>query len=131
MNDQRNVIYSQRRDILLADNSYDFFKRNMEESVYNTLDLVQNYDDDELKLKESLKDELKKNLGIVIKDITSHEKEEIKKVMRNISRVLDEKIEQIGHSNFNLIIKQIIIQVLDQQWKLHLLALDNLRQGID
>ena len=50
--------------------------------------------------------------------------------MRNISRVLDEKIEQIGHSNFNLIIKQIIIQVLDQQWKLHLLALDNLRQGI-
>ena len=131
MNDQRNVIYSQRRDILLADNSYDFFKEIMEESVYNTLDLVQNYDDDELKLKESLKDELKKNLGIVIKDITSHEKEEIKKeVMRNISRVLDEKIEQIGHSNFNLIIKQIIIQVLDQQWKLHLLALDNLRQGI-
>ena len=62
MNDQRNVIYSQRRDILLADNSYDFFKEIMEESVYNTLDLVQNYDDDELKLKESLKDELKKNL---------------------------------------------------------------------
>ena len=33
-------------------------------------------------------------------------------------------------NNFNLILKQLIIQVLDQQWKQHLLSLDNLRQGI-
>ena len=40
------------------------------------------------------------------------------------------KISLIGSSNFNLIIKQLTNQVLDQQWKQHLLALDNLRQGI-
>ena len=32
--------------------------------------------------------------------------------------------------NFNLILRQLTVQVLDQQWKQHLLSLDNLRQGI-
>ena len=36
----------------------------------------------------------------------------------------------IGKENFSLIQRQILVQVLDQQWKAHLLALDQLRQGI-
>ena len=36
----------------------------------------------------------------------------------------------IGRENFSLIQRQILVQVLDQQWKAHLLALDQLRQGI-
>ena len=36
----------------------------------------------------------------------------------------------IGSTNFSLIQKQLIVQILDQQWKAHLLGLDQLRQGI-
>ena len=43
---------------------------------------------------------------------------------------LDKKIDMIGESNFSMIQKQIIVQILDQQWKTHLLGLDQLRQGI-
>ena len=43
---------------------------------------------------------------------------------------IDKKVSLVGSNNFNLILKQLIIQILDQQWKQHLLSLDNLRQGI-
>ena len=36
----------------------------------------------------------------------------------------------IGKENFSLIQRQILVQILDQQWKAHLLGLDQLRQGI-
>ena len=43
---------------------------------------------------------------------------------------LEKKISLVGSDNFNLILRQLTVQVLDQQWKQHLLSLDNLRQGI-
>ena len=45
-------------------------------------------------------------------------------------KMLDNKVNLIGRENFSLIQRQILVQVLDQQWKAHLLALDQLRQGI-
>ena len=53
-----------------------------------------------------------------------------KEISNNVKEILQTKIEKIGIDNFNIILKQLIIQVLDQQWKQHLLSLDNLRQGI-
>ena len=47
-----------------------------------------------------------------------------------ISAKLNNKINLIGKENFSLIQRQILVQVLDQQWKAHLLGLDQLRQGI-
>ena len=43
---------------------------------------------------------------------------------------MEKKIALVGNDNFNMILRQLTVQVLDQQWKQHLLALDNLRQGI-
>ena len=49
---------------------------------------------------------------------------------KEISYKLDNKIHLIGRENFSLIQRQILVQILDQQWKAHLLGLDQLRQGI-
>ena len=47
-----------------------------------------------------------------------------------ISDKLKKKIDLIGKESFSLIQRQILVQILDQQWKSHLLGLDQLRQGI-
>ena len=40
-----------------------------------------------------------------------------KEISNNVKRKYETKIEKIGIDNFNIILKQLIIQVLDQQWK--------------
>ncbi|MBF96700.1 MAG: Protein translocase subunit SecA [Alphaproteobacteria bacterium MarineAlpha9_Bin4] len=131
MNDQRSVIYSQRKDILNTKSSYDFFLEIMEETVSNIIEFSVIDEQDEENHKKKITSELKNNLGLLIKNIRSNDKESIKKeIIQNIKHILENKISQIGIDNFNFILKQLIIQVLDQQWKQHLLSLDNLRQGI-
>ena len=51
-------------------------------------------------------------------------------IVSEINKKIDEKIILIGKENFSSIQKQLIVQILDQQWKAHLLSLDQLRQGI-
>mgnify|MGYP001293014349 FL=1 len=51
-------------------------------------------------------------------------------LLKGIHNRLQLKVDLVGHKNFSLIQKQLIVQVLDQQWKSHLLNLDQLRQGI-
>ena len=43
---------------------------------------------------------------------------------------INDKINTFGEENMNKIEKQIMLQVVDQNWKEHLLQLDQLRQGI-
>ena len=131
MNDQRNVIYTQRKDILKAKNSYEFFIEIMEETINSIIEASINDNEQGKNYKEDIKNEIKNNLGILITDIVSNDKKNIKKeITNNIISILEKKVNQVGLNNFNLILKQLIIQVLDQQWKQHLLSLDNLRQGI-
>jgi preprotein translocase subunit SecA len=41
-----------------------------------------------------------------------------------------EKLNILGEDNMRLIEKQIMLQIIDQNWKEHLLQLDHIRQGI-
>ena len=57
--------------------------------------------------------------------------EEIKSRILNaaMDRV-KEKLDVLGEDNMRLIEKQIMLQIIDQNWKEHLLQLDHIRQGI-
>ena len=75
--------------------------------------------------------ELKNSLGLLINNISSNDSNSIKKeIFNHVKNILEKKIIIVGSDNFDLIIRQLTVQVLDQQWKQHLLSLDNLRQGI-
>ena len=103
----------------------------MEETINSIIEDSMNDNEQGKNYKEDIKNEIKNNLGILITDIVSNDKKNIKKeITNNIKSILEKKVNQVGLNNFNLILKQLIIQVLDQQWKQHLLSLDNLRQGI-
>ncbi|MEC6996973.1 MAG: preprotein translocase subunit SecA, partial [Pseudomonadota bacterium] len=131
MNDQRGVIYTQRKDILNNENTYDLFLEIMEDTVSNLTEATYNDNENNEKYKSDIIKEFKNSLGLKISHIKSSEKEMIiKEISNNVKEILQTKIEKIGIDNFNIILKQLIIQVLDQQWKQHLLSLDNLRQGI-
>ena len=131
MNDQRGVIYTQRKDILNNENTYDLFLEIMEDTISNLTEATYNDNENNEKYKSDIIKEFKNSLGLKVSHIKSSEKEMIiKEISNNVKEILQVKIEKIGINNFNIILKQLIIQVLDQQWKQHLLSLDNLRQGI-
>ena len=103
----------------------------MEETISNIIEALVNDNEDSEGYKENIKKEIKNSLGLLVKNIEASDKENIKKeISDNIKNILETKVNLVGLVNFNLILKQLIIQVLDQQWKQHLLSLDNLRQGI-
>ena len=131
MNDQRNVVYSQRKDILETNNPYNFFLEILEETIENILEFLTDEKKDDDVYKDEIKKEFKSSLGLLINNISSNDKKEIKEeIFKHIKNSLEEKINLVGVDNFNLILRQLTVQVLDQQWKQHLLSLDNLRQGI-
>ncbi len=131
MNDQRNVVYSQRKDILETKNPYNFFLEILEETIENILEFLTDEKKDDDVYKDEIKKEFKSSLGLLINNISSNDKKEIKEeIFKHIKNSLEEKINLVGVDNFNLILRQLTVQVLDQQWKQHLLSLDNLRQGI-
>mgnify|MGYP001159958878 CR=1 FL=1 len=131
MNDQRNVVYSQRKDILETKNPYNFFLEILEETIENILEFLTDEKKDDDVYKDEIKKEFKNSLGLLINNISSNDKKEIKEeIFKHIKNSLEEKINLVGVDNFNLILRQLTVQVLDQQWKQHLLSLDNLRQGI-
>ena len=131
MNDQRSVIYTQRKEILNQENSYDFFLELMQDATYNIIDYTITENEENENYKVEVIKEIKNNIGLVLNEIKASDKEKIKtEIISIVKDNLEKKINKIGIENFNIILKQLIIQVLDQQWKQHLLALDNLRQGI-
>ncbi len=131
MNDQRNVVYSQRKDILETKNPYRFFLEILEGTIENILEIIISEKKDDDNNKEEIKKELKNSLGLLINNISSNDSNSIKKeIFNHVKNILEKKIIIVGSDNFDLIIRQLTVQVLDQQWKQHLLSLDNLRQGI-
>ncbi|MAI02878.1 MAG: hypothetical protein CMP40_03510 [Rickettsiales bacterium] len=131
MNDQRKVIYDQRLELLTTEKVHDIFKSMVIETIQNiTENNIIEKNDEPVNL-EKLRLELKDISGLDIKNYKFENKEKLNSfVINSIFERLDEKINLIGSKNFFIIEKQLIVQVLDQQWKSHLLNLDQLRQGI-
>jgi len=138
MNDQRKVVYEQRREIMrLADvhemvNDMrhevieDIVARCIPEGAY-----AENWDLDGLHA-----DVLRLlALDLPIQDWGKEEgiaEREILERGRDASnRRMAEKTVNFGRELMLMAEKQLLLQILDQQWKDHLLSLDHLRQGIN
>ena len=89
-----------------------------------------NQDDEEMDVENIFK-EIKNIFGLTINNSKIKDSDSFIAYLKDeISNKLNNKINLIGKENFSLIQRQILVQVLDQQWKAHLLGLDQLRQGI-
>ena len=139
MNDQRKVIYEQRREIMEAGEDLDELVDEMrygviEDLVYRCIPekaYPEQWD------TETLESETQRmlNLDLPIKEWAKEEGIADDEILERIEKASDEKmkakIEQAGEKTFRQLKKSFVLQTLDQHWKEHLLSLDHLRQGIN
>ena len=137
MNDQRRVIFDQRKDIMRSENVHDTVVDMRHEAAALIVERaipVNSYHDQWL--AEQLRNDAQRVLGVEapIADWFAEDgiaETEIEERLINASdRRMAEKAVRLGPDIMRMAEKSMLLQVLDQQWKEHLLSLDQLRQGI-
>ena len=137
MNEQRKIIYNQRKEIIndedvdnLVVDMMDIF---VEDFIQNNIPNLAEFDD---KKKEEFKEKLQTNLNIEF-DFSKFAKLEnlqISDIKGEIKTLIDRNInlKKTKYTNeiFSFAQKSLLLQILDKSWKEHLLSLDHLRQGI-
>jgi preprotein translocase subunit SecA len=137
MNDQRKVIYDQRKDLMVTDDVSETIvemrEQAIEEAVARCIPekaYAEQWDVDGLH-EEALR---LLGLDLPIKDWAQEEgiaDEEIRTRLTDASnRKMASKTANYGAELMRLAEKSLLLQLLDQTWKEHLLGLDHLRQGI-
>ncbi|HOK55815.1 MAG TPA: SEC-C metal-binding domain-containing protein, partial [bacterium] len=138
LNEQRNIIYTLRQDILENRNLDEYLKEYIEEIIERVFN---EYCDEKIKPYmwniEGLTKYFKTTFGINI-EIENPEniknyllwKDDFKEKLKDIFiSVLEDKKKQLGEF-FEELKKFVFLQVIDNRWKAHLRAMDELREGI-
>ena len=138
MNDQRHVIFSQRKEIMETPNVHETVRDMRHDSIDTIVaeaipqnSFAEQWDAE--KLKASSRATL--GLDIPAEDWVAEDgiaEEEITERLQGLSdSYMAEKGTRFGPEIMRMAEKSLLLQVLDQQWKEHLLQLEQLRQGIN
>ena len=137
MNDQRKVIFDQRKDIMRSDDISamitDMRHEVIETIVYQSIPDQSYHDEWDV---ERLSADVKNYLGITVqidewvKEDGIIEKEFINRLTELSDKYMAERAVKFGVEVFRQAEKTLLLQVLDQGWKDHLLMLDQMRQSI-
>jgi len=140
MNDQRKIIYEQRWEIMESEDSdVEEIVRDMRHEVVEDIvaahipagSYSEQWD------TESLQNDVVRVLGLQLpveewaKSEGIADSEILEKLMDISDKHMAEKAANTGPDLWRRIEKSILLQILDQHWKEHLLNLDHLRQGIN
>ena len=134
LNDQRHVIFTQRKDVMNTEKIFDYSENFLNESIEELkklqiikLSSPKNKDfDNKLKiiLGKNISDtELEKYISLKDKDL----KEELYKKFNDIRQ---NRINLLGEDQAKNIEKKIFLQTIDLNWKSHIQYLEQLRQVI-
>ena len=137
MNDQRQVIFAQRRDIMEANDVNDTVSDMRHDVIESIIDdaipqgsFVDQWD------AEKFQAESAQFLGLNIPAKEWFEEDGIAEIelsdrlIAQSDKHMAEKAVRFSPDVMRMAEKSLLLQVLDQQWKEHLLGLDQLRQGI-
>ena len=139
-NDQRQVIYQQRRELMDSGDIIETVEGLREEVVYDLVaqhippqSLIEQWDIGGLEL--ALQSEFGSTQALsqwLEEDENLDEEGLAAKVLEQIEAEYGEKESRWQESGISmrLVEKQIMLQILDQRWKEHLASMDQLRQGI-
>ena len=137
MNDQRKVIYEQRKELMDVEDVSDTIT-DMREQVID--DIVALFIPEKAYAEQwnaaGLRAEAMRVLGVdvAVEDWAKEEgiaDEEIRERLLDAgTRKAAEKVANFGPDIIRNVEKSVLLQILDQVWKEHLLTLDHLRQGI-
>jgi preprotein translocase subunit SecA len=137
-NDQRQIIYHQRNELLDADNIRDTItavRADVVSELMLTYIPPQSIEDqwDIAGLEKQIEMDFGVQLPIakwLEEDTRLHEDSLRQKVLEEVQTAYDAKCERVGDILLE-IEKQVMLQVLDNCWKEQLASMDHLRQGIN
>ncbi len=138
MNDQRKEIYKERREVMMSENLEEMVKDMRYDVIEHIVDICipqgaypEQWD------CETLEKEILRLININL-PVSEWAKEEgiaddeiIERIIDASDKKMAEKAVNIGIDIWRQLEKSIVLQMIDQHWKEHLLNLDHLRQGIN
>ena len=136
MNEQRKIIYEQRREIInekdIDNLVFDMRDTYVEDLINNEIrDLNELNDEKKEKIIEICKQNL--NVQLDLENLISGTPQ-IEDIKEEIIKLSDKNINlkktKYSDEVFAFAQKTILLQIIDKSWKEHLLSLDHLRQGI-
>ncbi|MEE8056566.1 MAG: preprotein translocase subunit SecA [Pseudomonadales bacterium] len=136
-NDQRQIVYRQRSDLLEADDILETIEAIRDDVINDVIDeyipqqsLEEQWDIPGL--QQRLAKEFAATLSIqqwLDDDDNLHEASLRKKIAACIAEIYNSKVGEVG-PDIRKFERHIMLQVLDNLWKEHLATMDHLRQGI-
>ncbi|KAF0159787.1 MAG: preprotein translocase subunit SecA [Syntrophaceae bacterium] len=135
MNNQRKVVYEQRKKVLRGDNLWSDVEEMVEEI---TGDLLAEYTEDKNHPQDwnlkSLDDALFKQFNLRLDVVNAKDMNSVEAIrdfiVQNVQKYLREKEKEFGPDMTTYLMKVIMLQAIDTHWKEHLLSMDHLREGI-
>ncbi|ADE40167.1 preprotein translocase subunit SecA [Candidatus Puniceispirillum marinum] len=137
MNDQRSVIFDQRKEIMRAadvqDTVSDMRREAVATIVANAIPQGSYHDQWDA---DQMAADAQRVLGLTVpaadwfKEDGIADPEIEERLIEEADKYMAEKAVRLGPDVMRMAEKSLLLQVLDQQWKEHLLRLDQLRQGI-
>ena len=137
-NDQRKVIYEQRNRLMEVDD----ISESIKSLRFDVVNQVINYSIPPQSLEEqwdipALESSLEHEFGVVIpvsewlqQDSALDEQQIRDRVLEILDQEHEKKAQSVGQEVMRQFEKEVMLNVLDSQWKDHLAAMDHLRQGI-
>jgi len=136
MNQQREVIYSQRRDVLAGGDLKESVLEMMEEQAEGIVDLHADEKDhpEDWDLK-GIEDAIYQQFSFRWKTPSVEEdglnRNRLKElVLQGAKDIYQKKEKEFGEATLRYLEKVIMLQSIDHHWKDHLLAVDQLKEGI-
>ncbi len=134
LNDQRQVIFNQRKNIIRSEKAFEYSENFLDEVVDYLSDQKKNYS--VLKKDKEFENQLKSILGKSFNDdeyltlINDNDLNFKEKIKNKFIEKRTERINLTGEIQSNEIEKRILLQTIDMNWKLHIQYLEQLRQVI-
>jgi len=137
MNKQREVIYTQRRDVLESDDIHALVEEmytELLEGLFTTHVASDAYVDDwDLTgLTEAILRQYGVHLPLTPESVADFSRDALLEHVRTClnAHYVAKMQESIGEEQYRALERWVVLQVIDKQWKDHLLAMDYLKEGI-
>nr|WP_232336337.1 MULTISPECIES: preprotein translocase subunit SecA [unclassified Thermoactinomyces] len=135
LNQQREIIYKQRREVLTSDDLKDVVLGMAKSTIENVVGIHTAEELEEDWDLEAIVDYVESNLlpegRIDEEDLENKEpKEIIELIYDEVVRHYEEKKEEMGNERLQEFSKVVILRTVDRKWMDHIDAMEQLRQGI-
>ena len=128
LNDQRHVIFAQRRKVINNSNSFEFADSFLNQIVEELIDYKSKNSDLEKKLLSNLSGAFDND---EIEKLKSSDNKSFKNIItEKFNNKRNERLSILGDNQSQELEKRIFLQLIDQNWKTHLQYLEQLRQVI-